>query len=247
MDLETVDKATKGIPHMLPADARELTSFILDNQLFRILELGFCHGVSTSYFAAALDSAGQGHITTVDLESARSNTPNIDHLLNALGLRTHVTVFYEPTSYVWRLMLMLREQPIPQFDFCYVDGAHNWFTDGFAFLLVDKLLRPGGWIVFDDLDWTYASSPTLRDTPLVHAMPDAEKNATQVRQVYELLVKTHPAYDNFLIKNGRAYARKSPESSSQAPPLVRQEVVYVQEHVGLGAIVSKIVKRLIRR
>ena len=48
-----------------------------------------------------------------------------------------------------------------KYDFCFIDGAHTWDTDGFAFCLVDRMLRPGGWIIFDDLNWTHAHSPTL--------------------------------------------------------------------------------------
>lgn len=247
MDLETVRDATESIPHMSFAEGQELTSFVLDNRLYRILELGFCHGVSTCYFAAALDRVGQGHITTIDLDSARSNVPNVDQLLGTLGLHARATVYYEPTSYVWRLMLMLRQQPIPEFDFCYVDGAHNWFTDGFAFFLVDRLLRPGGWIVFDDLDWTYDTSPTLKDTPHVRSMPDDERTTPQVRNIYELLVKPHPGYENFLVRNGRAYAQKKTGEAQAVPGTIRQEIVYVTEHVGLGAVLSKIAKRLFRR
>ena len=36
-------------------------------------------------------------------------------------------------------------------------AASVWFI-GFAFFLVDRLLAPGGWMVFDDMDWTFASS-----------------------------------------------------------------------------------------
>jgi hypothetical protein len=36
--------------------------------------------------------------------------------------------------------------------------AKNWTIDGFPFFLVDKLLRDGGWILFDDFDWTYAAT-----------------------------------------------------------------------------------------
>ena len=245
MELETIKKRTNGILHMSFAEAQEMTSFILENQIHNILELGFCHGVSTCYFAGALDKLGEGHIITIDLESARFEKPNIESLLNDLDLKKYVTVFYEPTSYIWRLLIMLEEHPIPQFDLCYVDGAHNWFTDGFAFFLIDKLLRPGGWVVFDDLDWTYDTSPSLKSTPLVKNMPWDERTTLQVRKVYELLVKPHPDYDSFLVRNGRAFARKMPSPGVQIPGTIRQEIIYVKEHVGLGAIISKVVKKII--
>jgi|EP01044_Picomonas_judraskeda_P019158 hypothetical protein len=35
----------------------------------------------------------------------------------------------------------------------YLDGAHEWHHDGFAHLLIDLMLRPGGIIEFDDYWW----------------------------------------------------------------------------------------------
>ena len=245
MEIDNIRKRTVGIPHMSFAEAQDMTSFILENDLRHILELGFCHGVSTCYFAAALDKVGNGHITTIDLESARNENPNIELLLSDLNLRKYVTIFYEPTSYVWRLMIMLEKDPMPQFDLCYIDGAHNWFTDGFAFLLIDKLLRPGGWVVFDDLDWTYETSPSLRNSTLVKNMPHDEKGTAQVKKVYELLVKPHPDYDSFLVKNGRAFAHKAVAATTRIPVPIRQEIVYVKEQIGLGAVISKLVHKLL--
>jgi hypothetical protein len=50
-----------------------------------------------------------------------------------------VNYYFEPTSYTWRMMKMLEEDEGPRFDLCYLDGAHSWFVDGFAFFLIDRL------------------------------------------------------------------------------------------------------------
>jgi len=208
MTCEEVKDLVGDTPHMTLEQGRAITKFIEERKAKDILELGFRHGVSTCYMAAALKKRGGGSIVTIDLESARREEPCIEGLLERAGLRDQVTVFYEPTSYTWRLMRFLQEDPRPRFDFCYLDGAHSWFVDGFAFFLVDRLLRPGGWIILDDLNWTYAQSPSLGETDWVKNMPQDEKTTPQVKLVYELLVKTHPGYHNFAVKNGWAYAQK---------------------------------------
>jgi predicted O-methyltransferase YrrM len=77
------------------------------------------------------------------------------------------------------------DDPTPRFDLCYLDGAHNWFVDGLAFFLVHRLLKPGGWIIFDDVDWTYESSPTLKDTEDVRKMPeDRVEKVVQIEKVH---------------------------------------------------------------
>ena len=208
MTCQEVKDLVGNAPHMTLEQGRAISEFIAANRVENILELGFQHGVSTCYMAAALAGRGRGSIVTVDLESARRESPCIEELLGRAGLRDRVTAFYEPTSYTWRLMRLLEEDPKPRFDLCYLDGAHSWFVDGFAFFLADRLLRPGGWLIMDDLNWTYDHSPALKDTDWVRSMPADEKTTQQVKRVYELLVKTHPDYHNFTISNGWAYAQK---------------------------------------
>ena len=225
MEIEKIRKRVEGLPHMAFSQAQLMRQVILENQFQSVLELGFRHGVSTCYMAGALDDLGRGSIVTIDLAGARNAEPNIDRLLAELGLTRFVTVFYEPTSYIWRLMKFLEEDASPRFDFCYIDGAHDWATDGFAFFLVDRLLKPGGLIIFDDLEWTYETSPALRNTEKVRLMPHDERSTPQIRRVYELLVKPHPAYGEFAVRDGWAFARKTSAGSTGVALPIRQEIV----------------------
>lgn len=196
-------------PHMSLEQANKMTDFIEQNNIQNILELGFAHGVSTTYMAAALKRINNdGRITTIDTVNAKKRNPNIETFLESIDELARVNIYYEPTSYLWRLMKFLEEDATPKFDLCYLDGAHSWYVDGFAFFLVDKLLKPGGWIIFDDMNWTYEKSPTLKNTEFVKNMPEEEKTQPQVKKIFDLLVKTHPNYHNFKIENGWGYAQK---------------------------------------
>jgi len=208
MNVRDVKAIVGDTPHMSLGQAKKMTRFIRDHRPVDILELGFKHGVSTCFMAAALGELGRGSMVTIDLESARANTPNIETLLDQVGERTRVQVYYEPTSYTWRLMKMLEDDASPRFDLCYIDGAHSWAVDALAFFLADRLLRPGGWIILDDLHWTYASSPTLKELPLVKAMPTDERETPQVERIFELLVKTHPGYHNARVEDDWGFAQK---------------------------------------
>jgi predicted O-methyltransferase YrrM len=245
MKAAEVHKAVAGLCCMSYEQATTITGLILDNRFQRILELGFHHGVSTCYMAGALQELGGGHITTIDLVNARDTKPGVEELLGRLGLQSYVTAHFEPTSYTWRLMQMLDESPAPRFDFCYLDGAHDWFSDGFAFFLVDRLLEPGGLIVFDDLDWTYDISPSLKDTERVRRMPADERRTPQIRKVYELLVKKHPDYTDFAEREGWAYARKRRDTAGTGGE-IRREVVYETRKVGLGAALLDLARRIKR-
>jgi predicted O-methyltransferase YrrM len=208
VNLDNVNVVVRDLPHMSLTQGEVIARFLQEQDLKKVLELGFRYGVSTCYMAQTLKLLGRGSITTIDLEYTKSLEPNIETSLAALGLNEIVTIHYEPTSYIWRLMKYIEAHNEPIFDFCYIDGAHNWFVDGFAFFLVDKLLCPGGWILFDDLDWTYSTSPSMKESEVVRRMPEEEKTTPQVRKVYELLVKPHPSYEDFSIDGDWAFAKK---------------------------------------
>ena len=207
-EVEKTHEIIGDIPYMTLKQALYIDNLIKTNDLRDLLELGFMYGVSSSYMASTLKELGGGHLTTIDLKVGKKRNPNIEMLLDKLDLMEYVTIYYEDTSYTWRLMKFLEENTEPIFDFCYIDGAHDWFTDGFAFLLVDKLLKPGGWVIFDDMFWTHSTSPYWRDKPETLAMPYEERTTPQVKKIYDLLVKRHPDYCNFEIMDSWGIAQK---------------------------------------
>ncbi len=244
MKFDDIATVVDGIPWMTRPQALRMTALINEHQPRNVLELGCKHGVSTCYIAGALQENGGGHITTVDLKSAEKLSPNVEQLLEKLGLRDHATVHYEDTSYTWRMMEMIERSPRPQFDFCYLDGAHNWDTDGFAFFLIDKLLAEGGVLVLDDIDWSYAKSPTLQDEPWVKAMPRNQYQMEQVRKVFHVLVCEHPNYGHFRVENGWGFAQKLRSDADTSAARYIKETVVQREHVGLGALVIKAARRV---
>lgn len=220
MDFEKVKKKIDGIPYILPEMAQDLYQFILREKPRNCLELGFAHGASSCYIAAALDELGSGQLTCVDLNPAREwQEPTIETLLQKTGLASQVRVCREATSYTWFLKKQIEEQTRnnrcePIYDFCFIDGAKNWTIDSSAFFLVDKLLRPGGWIVFDDLQWTYMSKlregKKKTDGVFMLDMGEDELDQPHVELIFKLLVMQHPDYSQFTVKDyWWAWARKT--------------------------------------
>ena len=146
MKFDIVRSQLSGIPYIEPERAEILYNFILETQPENCLELGFAHGVSSCFIAAALDELGKGYLTTVDLiPSMEWQKPSIEQLLSKTGLENWVTIVRENTTYNWFLMKMIERQTSeyicePNYDFCFIDGPKNWTIDGSAFFLVDKLL-----------------------------------------------------------------------------------------------------------
>lgn len=179
------------VRYMGEQQAAFLRDFILGRDLRDLLEIGFFQGKSSSYLAAILeDRGGPGHLTTIDRESARDKTPGIDDLLGALDLSHRVTPVWAERSYTWELGRLVRDGRRELYDFCYFDGGHTWDLTGFGFVLVDMLLRPGGWIIFDDLDWTIEKSISKREgrESAYAKYSEDELRAKNVRMVFDTIV-----------------------------------------------------------
>lgn len=208
MNASAVADALVGIPYMTADQGRLVTDFICTHQLRRCLELGFAHGSGTAYLAHAVRPLG-GRVTAVDLEAARQRQPDIYTTLRQAQVDpAEVELYFEPSSYTWRMMKFLEAGRAGTFDFVYLDGAHNWQVDGLAFYLSEKLLRPGGWILFDDLNWTF-ESPSLQKFDWVQRMSPEERRTPQVRKIWELLVQSNPAFDQLLEQDDWGFARKA--------------------------------------
>jgi predicted O-methyltransferase YrrM len=179
-----------------------------------ILELGFCHGKSSAYMAAALAAKGTGLVTTIDLRRVETRTPNILEVAAMTGLASYIRPIFSDVGSAWEMRKMIMEQTDdtgqcrPLFDFCFVDAFHSWEMTGIDFFLVDKLLKPGSWLLFDDLGWSFENSPSWRELPATKAMAPEYRSAQQVGDVFRYLVMQHPAYENCRIDKDWGWAQK---------------------------------------
>lgn len=218
MRFSEVHTVIEETPFISEADARILYDAIIEHELADCLELGFAHGAASCYMAAALDELDRGHLTAVDLIEAQEwQKPSIEELLARCGLSERVTIVREQTGYNWFLHDEIARGSesggscVPKYDLCVIDGPKNWTIDGLAFFLVDKLLRAGGWILFDDYSWTYDSRDREATDGITHRrLSEAERTTPQIREVFNLLVMQHPHYGNLKLDrfHNRAWAQK---------------------------------------
>lgn len=192
---EEICRELGNIPYMKYRQAEIIKSIIMENNFRNAIEVGFYHGKSSVLIASIFEEIGEGHLTTFDLEIAREKDPNIIQLLNDYNLSHRVTPVFCERSYTWELAKIIKDTKEPVFDFCYLDGAHTWDNTGFGFFLIDILLKPGGIIIFDDLNWTINKSPAYKKALSEGKDPYApysedEKNTPAVRMVVEELVPT---------------------------------------------------------
>lgn len=221
MQFDTVAAAVEGIPFMTPVLGRRVYDHIVQTRPEHVLELGSAHGVGAAYIAAALEDNGHGHLITVDHAGAVYDPSPADVLARA-GLGHRVTIEREHSSYNWFLKQQIEAASDaagncePRFDFCYLDGSKNWNVDGLAVVLVEKLLRAEGWLLMDDLEWTYERNPWIIPTgdgnPL-GPLSQSERSEPHLLAVFELIVMQHPAFSRFIREDAwYGWAQKRPDA-----------------------------------
>lgn len=174
---------------------QETIDFVAGTQSRVIAEIGVYQGHTSELFARYLGGRGELHL--FDFEE---RVREVAAKLEAAGYRnvvSHANSHKTMDSYNWSLMRVLQTHPEPIYDYVLLDGAHTWQLDALAFLLVDRLLKVGGYIDFDDYGWTLARSPSMNPGvfPATRRLytPDQIEEA-HVRLVVELLVRRDVRY-----------------------------------------------------
>lgn len=220
MEFNQVASIIENVPHMTRKQGEIIYSLINKSNITSILELGFAHGTSACYMAAALNEKGGGKIITIDREEAKQRDPSIFELLEKTGLEKYVQLIFANKTYNWELMKLIEANTIdgvckPLFDFCFIDGSHNFEIDCAAFFLADKLLKPGGYLLLDDLFWSYESSASLKNTDFVKQMADDERKIPHMKKLFDLVIMQHSGYTDFKVEGTWAWARKKPDANTQ--------------------------------
>lgn len=234
MQFYRVQEAVGNLPYISRPKAKILYDFIIKHNVRQVLEIGFAHGVASCFIAAALQeiwaSQSQAEMQTrerpklvsVDLiKTGRHFSPSIEELLGLLDLQEYVDVRWTQTGYHWFLHNEIRDQSVgsnvcrPKYDLAIIDCSKNWTDLSGGFFLVDKLLKFGGTIIWDDYHWTYARADRKRDATagILHSsLTEEERRIPHVREVVHLLAMQHPHYREFKILGDENWvsARKDP-------------------------------------
>lgn len=197
-------------------DALRVLALVLDQVAEpEIAEIGVGVGATSVELARKMDGHGRLHLFDYDnrIKALRKD-------LAGLGFDNVVTygnsrATYD--SYAWNLAKLAGEVgPTGIFDFAYLDGAHSFVHDAPATVLLMRLVRPGGYLLVDDYDWTFANSPTLnpKASPLVASQYTQEQlEVPHVKLVCELFLDPSEAFladdlEGTLSRHRRLYRRR---------------------------------------
>lgn len=177
------------------ANARTM-EFLASTDARTIAEIGVDQGVTAEAILVWL--GGRGTVHLFDFEDCLDKVTQRLRTHQLTNFVAHGNSRRTLDSYNWSLMRMLQQNPAPLFDYVYLDGAHTWAIDALAFFLIDQLLKPGGYIDFDDYHWTIEQSPTVnpRVCPRMREIYTEEQmQAQQVALIVDLLVRRPGRYE----------------------------------------------------
>jgi predicted O-methyltransferase YrrM len=174
--------------HVSAAEVAMLGQLVAELQPQVSLEIGLAYGVSALAICAALPPAGRArHIVVDPLQSHPQAWRGIGmHNLRRAGFAELVELYEEESC---RVLPRLEAAGL-RLDFAFIDGAHTFDYALVDFFYVNRMLRVGGVVVFDDADW-WAIRRVLRFAvtnlcySVCRTLPPAAIVQTRRRRVYE--------------------------------------------------------------
>lgn len=173
----------------------ETVAFVRSAASKVVAEIGIYQGDTSLELAKVLNGIGELHLfdfqDRVDAVAKRVRQAGFHNI------KTYGNSYKLLDSYNWQLAKLIEKNDEPVFDYVFMDGNSTFAIDGLAFSLVDRLLKTGGYVDFDNYDFTLGSSRTFRPErfPLTGKLYTREQIDTkQAKMIIDLLVRKSGRY-----------------------------------------------------
>ncbi|GAB5377988.1 MAG: hypothetical protein AcusKO_44500 [Acuticoccus sp.] len=188
-----------------------------------IAEIGIGYGATSIETCRLL--ANRGRLYLFDYEDKLSGLQDRLDTLGFFNVIYHGNSRKLFDSYNWNLANLLRRRlraggDPALFDFVYLDGAHSFHHDAPAAMIVKDLMKPGGEILFDDYDWSFATSRTMNPDiyPAIRDQySDEQIDEPHVALLCELFFDADPAFQQIDIGYSLKEHRRAYRKIGQCP------------------------------
>lgn len=147
--------------------------YILQNLLKKhsnisVAEIGVGIGATSIEIAKWLSNTGYFHI--YDYENRVVELKKDLGELGYSNVVVHGNTRKKYDGYYWKLakqaIEVVNNKDEGLFDFVYLDGAHSFYQDAPAAYALKHLIKPGGYLLFDDYQWSFNTSPSMSPSVL---------------------------------------------------------------------------------
>ena len=152
--LQSLDALSKDVPFTHTRICHLLFDLVTTFTAPKVVEVSCGYGKATLYLASGAKARG-GLVRCVDIARPTWRGRTTVDLLREAGLLNVCNVTFGEDAR-WYLLDLFRQRPDSWIDVAYVDASHTVEVDAFIALALWTHLRPGGLLVFDDLDWVPA-------------------------------------------------------------------------------------------
>lgn len=160
----------------------------------RVAEIGVDRGATTIEIARVLREFDQ--LDLFDYERCTLFKQIGALRANSLcQIRTHPNSSAIYDSYAWTLgkiyLENLKTDKTPTlWDAVYLDGAHTFPVDAPATYCLKEMVKIGGFIVFDDMQWSLLTSPTCNTPEMRERFTDEQMAARHVEMVVKMFMRS---------------------------------------------------------
>jgi predicted O-methyltransferase YrrM len=140
-------RAGAGIGGCSVAQGRALYELVIAERASTVLEIGLGHGISAMYIGCALLGATARHHVALDPNQTSGFDRRGLRNLASAGVLDAVRFIEEPSH----AALPELEREGFACDFAFLDGGHLFDHTMLELFYCDRMLRPGGLLVFDDM------------------------------------------------------------------------------------------------
>ena len=173
----------------------ETVAFVRSTASKIVAEIGIYQGDTSLELAKLLNGCGELH-----LFDFQDRVDAVEKKIREAGfhnIKTYGNSYKLLDSYNWQLAKLIEKNSEPIYDYVFMDGNSTFAVDGLAFSLVDRLLKVGGYIDFDNYDISLGGSRTFSPErfPLTGKLYTREQIDTkQVKMIVDLLVRKSGRY-----------------------------------------------------
>lgn len=140
-----------------------LQNLLQKNKSTVVAEIGVGIGATSVEIAKWLSDTGEFHIYDFEdrVVSLKADLENLGYK----NLFSHGNTRKKFDGYYWELaktaIKIIEQKKLGMFDFVYLDGAHSFYQDAPAACALKHLVKPGGYLLFDDYKWSFNTSPSM--------------------------------------------------------------------------------------